>query len=51
VADYGVDPVAQAYHNFFYNEDYRTCKACGHVMPNALAEAEEEAGKPLGSAD
>jgi 3-hydroxyanthranilate 3,4-dioxygenase len=40
VADYGTDPVAQAYRNFFFNEAHRTCKSCGHVMPNALAEAE-----------
>lgn len=40
IDDYGKDPVSQAYRNFFYNEAHRTCKACGHVMPNALAEAE-----------
>jgi 3-hydroxyanthranilate 3,4-dioxygenase len=51
VSNYGTDPVAQAYRNFFDSEAHRTCKACGHVMPNALAEAEAEAGKPLGSAD
>ncbi len=51
VGDYGTDPVAQAYRNFFYNEDHRTCKKCGHVMPNALAEAEAQAGKTLGSND
>ena len=32
VADYSVDPVGRAYRNFFYNEDHRTCKACGHVL-------------------
>jgi 3-hydroxyanthranilate 3,4-dioxygenase len=51
VDDYGKDPVAHAYRNFFYNEAHRTCKACGHVMPNALAEAEAAAGRQLGSED
>lgn len=51
VGDYGQDPVANAYRNFFYNEAHRTCDACGHVMPNLLAEAEADAGKPLGSGD
>jgi 3-hydroxyanthranilate 3,4-dioxygenase len=43
VGNYGEDPVSKAYHNFFFNEQHRTCKNCGHVMPNALAEAEAEA--------
>jgi len=51
VDDYAKDPVAQAYRNFFYNEAHRTCKACGHVMPNALAEAEAAAGRQLDSKD
>ncbi len=51
VADYGTDPVARAYRNFYYTEAHRTCKACGHVMPNALAEAEAAAGKTLASTD
>jgi 3-hydroxyanthranilate 3,4-dioxygenase len=51
VTNYGADPVAQAYRNFFHNEAHRTCKACGHVMPNALAEAEAEAGRQLDSGD
>lgn len=42
VADYGTDPVAQAYRNFFDSEEHRTCKSCGHVMPNALAAASEQ---------
>lgn len=40
VSDYTLDPVGQAYRNFFYNEGHRTCKACGNVMPNAMAEEE-----------
>lgn len=39
VADYATDPVGQAYKRFFDSEEHRTCKQCGHVMPNALAEA------------
>jgi len=39
VADYRADPVSQAYKRFFDNEDARTCKKCGTVMPNALAQA------------
>jgi 3-hydroxyanthranilate 3,4-dioxygenase len=39
VGNYGEDPVAQAYDNFFGNETHRTCRACGHIMPDALAEA------------
>ena len=33
VADYRDDPVSQAYRRFFENEAFRTCKACGEVMP------------------
>jgi len=51
VGNYGEDPVGKAYRNFYYTEAHRTCKACGHVMPNALAEAEAAAGKTLTSQD
>ena len=37
VADYAADPVSKAYRNFFFNEGNRTCRKCGHVMPNAMA--------------
>ena len=40
VSDYGKDPVSQAYRNFFDSEEHRTCKGCGHVMPNALAQGQ-----------
>ena len=40
VADYTADPVTKAYRNFFYNESHRTCRKCGHVMPNGMAEAQ-----------
>jgi 3-hydroxyanthranilate 3,4-dioxygenase len=33
VSDYATDPVSQAYKRFFDNETFRTCAACGHVMP------------------
>jgi len=33
VEDYTLDPVSKAYAQFFGSEEYRTCKACGHVMP------------------
>jgi 3-hydroxyanthranilate 3,4-dioxygenase len=33
VSDYRADPVSKAYQNFFDNEDARTCKKCGTVMP------------------
>ncbi len=33
VDDYAVDPVSKAYQNFFDSEEFRTCKACGNVMP------------------
>ena len=39
VSDYRADPVSLAYKRFFDNEDARTCKKCGTVMPNALAQA------------
>jgi 3-hydroxyanthranilate 3,4-dioxygenase len=42
VSDYSVDPVGKAYKRFYDTEAHRTCKACGHIMPNALAEAEEK---------
>lgn len=40
VSDYSVDPVGKAYKRFFDSEEHRTCKECGHVMPNALEDAE-----------
>lgn len=33
VRDYAEDPVSKAYRRFFGNEDFRTCKKCGEVMP------------------
>lgn len=33
VDDYRADPVSRAYDNFFKNVEFRTCKACGTVMP------------------
>jgi 3-hydroxyanthranilate 3,4-dioxygenase len=33
VQDYRSDPVSKAYARFFDSEDFRTCRACGHVMP------------------
>ena len=33
VDDYRADPVSRAYDNFFGSEEFRTCKACGYVMP------------------
>jgi 3-hydroxyanthranilate 3,4-dioxygenase len=33
VRDYAADPVSQAYQRFFGNEEFRTCKQCGAVMP------------------
>ena len=39
VSDYRADPVSQAYKRFFENEQARTCKSCGTVMPNALEQA------------
>ena len=35
VRDYGEDPVSKAYRRFFGNEEFRTCKKCGDVMPAA----------------
>jgi 3-hydroxyanthranilate 3,4-dioxygenase len=34
VRDYRDDPVSQAYARFFGNPEFRTCKACGHLMPS-----------------
>lgn len=34
VADYALDPVSKAYATFFDSEAYRTCRACGSVMPD-----------------
>lgn len=33
VADYRLDPVSQAYRNFYTSEQARTCSSCGGVMP------------------
>lgn len=33
VHDYADDPVSRAYARFFGNEEFRTCKKCGEVMP------------------
>ncbi len=33
VSDYRDDPVSKAYQRFFDSEEFRTCKACGTVMP------------------
>jgi 3-hydroxyanthranilate 3,4-dioxygenase len=33
VSDYALDPVSKAYRSFFESEVFRTCKACGTVMP------------------
>jgi 3-hydroxyanthranilate 3,4-dioxygenase len=33
VGDYRADPVSKAYQSFFDSEEFRTCKACGTVMP------------------
>ena len=35
VRDYAEDPVSKAYQRFFGNEDFRTCKKCGDIMPVA----------------
>ena len=35
VRDYAEDPVSKAYRRFFDNEDFRTCKKCGDLMPAA----------------
>ena len=35
VRDYAEDPVSKAYQCFFGNENFRTCKKCGDVMPEA----------------
>jgi len=34
VSDYKADPVSKAYARFFDSEEFRTCKACGTVMPD-----------------
>jgi 3-hydroxyanthranilate 3,4-dioxygenase len=33
VQDYREDPVSKAYQRFFENEQFRTCRKCGEVMP------------------
>ena len=33
VEDYHLDPVSKAYGKFFDSEEFRTCGACGAVMP------------------
>ena len=33
VSDYRSDPVSKAYQTFYDNEQFRSCKKCGHVMP------------------
>ncbi len=33
VSDYALDPVSKAYQTFFESEEFRTCEACGEVMP------------------
>ncbi len=33
VSDYALDPVSKAYQTFFESEEFRTCEACGAVMP------------------
>ena len=33
VRNYREDPVSKAYRRFFENEEFRTCKKCGEVMP------------------
>jgi 3-hydroxyanthranilate 3,4-dioxygenase len=35
VQDYRADPVSKAYRRFFDNEEFRTCKKCGEIMPPA----------------
>ena len=34
VGDYRSDPVGQVYRAFFGDEELRTCKNCGHVVPS-----------------
>jgi 3-hydroxyanthranilate 3,4-dioxygenase len=34
VEDYAADPVSLAYKRFFDSETFRTCTACGNVMPS-----------------
>lgn len=33
VEDYRLDPVSQAYRNFYTSEQARTCSRCGEVLP------------------
>jgi 3-hydroxyanthranilate 3,4-dioxygenase len=33
VSDYTEDPVSKAYQRFYCNEEFRTCKQCGEIMP------------------
>ena len=33
VRDYGDDPVSKAYQRFFGNDELRTCRTCGEVIP------------------
>ncbi len=33
VRDYGDDPVSRAYQRFFDNQQFRTCRKCGEIMP------------------
>jgi len=35
VRDYAEDPVSKAYQRFFASEEFRTCKKCGGVAPEA----------------
>jgi len=42
VSDYSIDPVGKAYRSFYDSEEHRSCKECGHIMPNALAESEKQ---------
>ena len=39
VDDYRADPVSAAYRRFYDNEDFRTCKTCGAVMPDPRSAA------------
>jgi 3-hydroxyanthranilate 3,4-dioxygenase len=34
VDDYRADPVSAAYRHFYDNEEFRTCKTCGAIMPD-----------------
>jgi len=37
VEDYSQDPVSKAYKRFFDNDEFRTCKKCGEIMPAPAA--------------